>query len=316
MELTASPFDAYFDLFGNTVTDVQGLFNTVAANPFPILQQVFNNQVDSFQAIGSGLQTTVEALPGIFDPSSPASIFGIGETFFDQLLSGSPVEAFSTLASGALVTALPLLGAVTPLIDAIKMPVDNAAALVDTLLSPANALGLPLALLSPPLAGVLGTGLGLQNIVDAFGSGDPLGMVGSVAGFPGTVLNSVLNGYDISAGGSIGFGGLLGSVDFAGMQTPGGSIGAIQDILVGMAEAIGYNANDPLTASFDLLPESFTQLFANLDLGQFGDTLSAAFGSMDFSNLLGPLSDLLSPMLDQIMQIPAMLAPDLALALF
>ncbi len=270
VELTAG---AYADLFDRTVTDLEGLYQTFAADPFPIAQQVIANQTTNFQNIGVGLQKAGQGFMELLDPSNPNGIVAILDTFVGDLANGQPVNAFSTLAAGTLFSLLPLLPALTPLNTAIASTFDNLAAGVTTLTT--NLPLLIISLVSPSLAGLEGFGYGLQNIVDAWDAGNLLGVGTGIVDLPATTLNSFLNGYDISHGGDIGLGGLLGSVNFNGSQNPGGTIGAVHNLLVEIAQSLtSTNATHSAAAAVDAA--------ANLNFASVAEGLNSLMPSVGF----------------------------------
>jgi PE family len=56
----AAPYQA---LFSNTVTNLQAIESTFAANPFPFLHQIVNNQIGYAQTIASSIGTGIQNLP-------------------------------------------------------------------------------------------------------------------------------------------------------------------------------------------------------------------------------------------------------------
>jgi hypothetical protein len=71
----------YQTLFSNTAANLQGIGNTFAANPFPFVHQVINNQIDYAQTIATSLESgshDFAALPGHI------------QTDFREFLSANP----------------------------------------------------------------------------------------------------------------------------------------------------------------------------------------------------------------------------------
>lgn len=304
VELTGGA--TWIDLFNNTATDLGGLAQQILANPAPIASQVITNQLTNLQNIGAGLEKGIQGIINFLDPSNTtSSIWVLLQEFFNQLTAGSPVDAFSTLAGGVLVSLIPLLPAITPINTAVASTFANLSSLVTTFTGMAPLLVVDL--IGPPLAGLEGFGYGLQNILDA---GSVLGAGKAVFDLPAATLNAFLNGYNVSFGGNLGLGGLIGSVNFDGSQHPGGAIGAVHNLLLSMAESIGYTAN-PVNSAVQSA-QAMVGALPNLDPASVTEGLTSMIGSLGLGGMTADLAGLFGPMLSDLGTIPATMAADLA----
>lgn len=236
----ANPLDAYGQLFQNTAENLQGLFSVLSANPAPILQQIVANQVENVEAFFPELVSTLQSLAYAFSPENPQGVFFMIETAVDLLRAGEIQQAFDVLAMGPVfVIGLPLLmGNLVPAaIDLIGKPLQNLTNVITSFATePLTLLGLVLAPLNPVMALVGGTGLALQNIVEA--AGDPAQLVSALIAAPATILDAALNGY--TPDGGLLLGGLLGSgVD----GNTGGTIALLHGVRVAIAQVLGYTPN-------------------------------------------------------------------------
>jgi len=119
----AAPGGAYGQLIANTSANLQTLFNTWSADPFPFLRQVLVNQQGYWQQIAAALTTTIENFPA-FLANLPAAI----QAGIQQLLAFNPAyyvqqfittqigfaQAFATnlyAAATGIVAGLPAFGA-------------------------------------------------------------------------------------------------------------------------------------------------------------------------------------------------------------
>ncbi len=84
----AAPGGAYGQLIVNTSANLQNLFNTWSADPFPFLRQVLVNQLGYWQQIATALTNTLENFPA-FVANLPAAI----QAGVQQLLAFNPVTA-------------------------------------------------------------------------------------------------------------------------------------------------------------------------------------------------------------------------------
>ncbi|OBA69052.1 hypothetical protein A5641_03640 [Mycobacterium sp. 1554424.7] len=117
------PGGAYAQLIANTTANLQSVYGTWSADPFPFLRQVIANQMGYWQQIATALTYTIENLPAVL-ANLPATI----QAVIQQLLAFNPVTAlqgfvttqigfaqeFATnlyAATSGIVTGLPAFGA-------------------------------------------------------------------------------------------------------------------------------------------------------------------------------------------------------------
>jgi hypothetical protein len=110
----ASIVDPYQALVGNTVTNMQGIANTFAADPFPLLNQVVSNQAGYMQAFGGGLAASLQGFPAnvptniglaiqgaeTFNPAALAQMFVNGQMGTVQTVTASVQGTVNALMTG------------------------------------------------------------------------------------------------------------------------------------------------------------------------------------------------------------------------
>lgn len=79
----AAPYQA---LFSNTVTNLQAIGSTFAANPFPFLHQILNNQIGYAQTLGAQIMAGIQNLPAEL-ANLPATV----QAAVQNLLTFNPV---------------------------------------------------------------------------------------------------------------------------------------------------------------------------------------------------------------------------------
>jgi hypothetical protein len=108
----AAPYQA---LIANTVTNLQAINSTFAADPFPFLNQVASNQIGYVNTFGSGVVTSLQGFPAnvpaniqlaiqgamTFNPAALAQQFVNGQLGAAQTISTSLQNAGQTLMTGA-----------------------------------------------------------------------------------------------------------------------------------------------------------------------------------------------------------------------
>lgn len=200
VELTAAvdPIAAWSDLFTRTPESLLALGNLLAENPAPILGQIVANWSGYGQTLGTALQTAGTGLSTYLTTQLPTYL----QTFSNQLMSGDIYGAAQTY-SGAILGLATGIG--FPMLNVLTIPADitqNFANVVATLpgfAGPVVSAGLG-ALMT--LTGTtLSAGESAQAVVDAFKSGDPVGVVNALAAMPATIADAVLNGYASPDGG-------------------------------------------------------------------------------------------------------------------
>jgi hypothetical protein len=211
--LTAAvnPLEAYGQLFNNTFQNIGLLTNQTFQNGIaPLLSQVLRNQQTLIQDLGQALEESLQI-------SNPESIPAVLQRAVNQLANGQFQDAAETIATGITNVAVPFGLPLT-------VPLTNFTKVVGLLPTVVEVGGL--ALISPPLALVQATGQAIQDIADAFGTGDPTQVFNAVVDAPATMINGFLNGYE--------------PTDFPGLlsQGLGGTLSTLVNIRDMIVEAI------------------------------------------------------------------------------
>jgi hypothetical protein len=189
----ASIVDPYQALVGNTVTNMQGIASTFAADPFPLLQQLMSNQTGYLQTFGTGVAASLQGFPANVPANIELAILGaesinpaaLAQMFIDgQMGTVQTVTASVQATSNALMTGAPAFqaGVQTAFGDLLAgNPVGAYSALQQGL----QSLGLPG---FEPITFMLGQ----QALVPVIPAG-PLGALAPVAVLPGQMAQSFTN---------------------------------------------------------------------------------------------------------------------------
>ncbi len=211
----------YESLFTNTVTNLQDLGSSWAANPAPFLQQILSNQFDytrlTVTALTSAARDFTIGLAGL-----PAAY----QTAFAALAAGDVSGAVQALGAGYAglfvsgvnatdLSNIMLTGTIGDLLPILSIPGDisqNFTNVVTTLTDTNIAadlvsgppveldvnLGLPMALafnaLGSPVTTLAAVGASATEFVDAVQAGDPIAAIGALANAPANVADGFLNG--------------------------------------------------------------------------------------------------------------------------
>ena len=210
----ANPFDAYAQVFQDTIANLQPIIATATANPAPILSKILSNQVAAVQALlkllptttagvasaatmtGSANSTAVSsqlaATPGAVQALLTAIQSALSQvstaltTTVPPLLQSAVGDFTSANIEGAinnlllagLTTVFPVTGIVAPALDVIAEPLQNVVNAINTHLGPVGAI------LSNPLQNVV-------NVINAVTNGGVLSPLSqAVVGAIGPVINA------------------------------------------------------------------------------------------------------------------------------
>ena len=210
----ANPFDAYAQVFQDTIANLKPIIATAAADPAPILSKILSNQVAAVQALlkllpttaagvasaatttGSANSTTVSpqlaATPGAVQALLTAIQTALSQvstaltTTVPPLLQSAVGDFTSANIEGAinnlllagLTTVFPVTGVVAPALDVIAEPLQNVVNAINTHLGPVGAI------LSNPLQNVV-------NVINAVTNGGVLSPLSeAVVGAIGPVINA------------------------------------------------------------------------------------------------------------------------------
>jgi hypothetical protein len=189
----ASIVNPYQALVGNTVTNMQAIANTFAADPFPLLHQVISNQAGYVQAFGGGLAASLQGFPAnvpaniqlaiqgaeTFNPGALAQMFVNGQMGTVQTVTASVQGTSNALMTGAPAFSAGVQTAFGDLM--MGNPVGAYSALQQGL----QSLGLPG---FEPVA----FNLGQTALVPVIPVG-PLGALAPVGALPGQMAQSLTN---------------------------------------------------------------------------------------------------------------------------
>ncbi|OIN79204.1 hypothetical protein BMG05_19215 [Mycobacterium malmoense] len=200
VELTdnvVNPIQTWIDVFQTSAANLESIFNQWSEIPFPVLQQVVANGLDYAGIYVGAYQAAAQGASNFY---TSASSYG----FFPDLANA--VTAFRepnfTAAFKDLVFAFfqtPLVDVFYPLEGTLNIPTDitqnfaNFVAFMDN--SFLTSVGEPVVFWIPETF-AYGLGEGVQNIYDAFASGDLLGGLTNVVNLPGVSAQAALNGIE------------------------------------------------------------------------------------------------------------------------
>ena len=199
----ANPFDAYAQVFQDTIANLKPIIATAAADPAPILSKIISNQVAAVQAllkllpttaagVASAATTTGSATPGAVQALLTAIQTALSQvstaltTTVPPLLQSAVGDFTSANIEGAinnlllagLTTVFPVTGVVAPALDVIAEPLQNVVNAINTHLGPVGAI------LSNPLQNVV-------NVINAVTDGGVLSPLSeAVVGAIGPVINA------------------------------------------------------------------------------------------------------------------------------
>ena len=244
VQLAATPFDIYVQVFQEAVANAGVLLDEALADPAPILGQLLANQIATVNSLAAGLVTTAGATFTALTTVVPPLL----QAAFNDLISGDVEGAVNNLLTAALATVLPLAGLVGPIQAAIAQPVQNLLNVID-LVDPTTVSLALVGLLGPDISGVGAIGTAVQNVIGAVGNGDLEQVLGAVIAGPAVVADGFLNGgYGPNLGSLVGAspesnvlaGGILSSPGFEPpniVNLPGG-IATLLGLRLEIADAI------------------------------------------------------------------------------
>ncbi|OHU95446.1 hypothetical protein [Mycobacterium talmoniae] len=197
VELTAAPVindpsTDWLEIFTKALGNVGQIGTAWAEHPFPILQQVIDNQIGYAETIGGALQGSVTGLAAYFTGDAPTALGSTLQTVITDLMGGDAVSAANAINASVMALAQ---GAGFPLLDMLKVPIDITSNISSALQTFAfQVQGIGIGALSAMGAGTYSLGLSAQAIIDAVGQSDPLAAFGALAGAPAAFTDAVLNG--------------------------------------------------------------------------------------------------------------------------
>ena len=210
----ANPFDAYAQVFQDTIANLQPIIATATANPAPILSKILSNQVAAVQALLTLLPTTAAGVAGAATTTGSANSTTVSsqlaatpgavqalltaiqsalsqvstaltttvppllQSAVGDFTSANIEGAINNLLLAGLTTVFPVTGVVAPALDVIAEPLQNVVNAINTHLGPVGAI------LSNPLQNVV-------NVINAVTNGGVLSPLSqAVVGAIGPVINA------------------------------------------------------------------------------------------------------------------------------
>ncbi len=253
------PITAWLNVFEAASDNAAQIGGEMAANPFPIFQQVIANQLGYGQLLADSVQAAANSYIQFFTSDEDYRLKYFAGMALDYLSSGNVAGAASVLSN----VVFRLFAFANPLINTIQIPLGmgrnivNALSVVPDLLMPLGLGALN------PVEGVINVlGDSAQRVLDAVDAGDPGAALTSLINTSAVLTGAILNGYynGIAAGTS----GLL-SASAAVLNR-----GAVESVLVtvpqAIATAIGWQkpSTEPAPAT-SALDESTAQTDVTTD---------------------------------------------------
>ncbi|MEZ0365743.1 hypothetical protein ACAG26_18845 [Mycobacterium sp. pUA109] len=292
VELTAAPVindpsTDWLEIFTKAFGNVGQIGAAWAEHPFPILQQVVDNQIGYAETIGGALQGSVTGLAAYFTGDAPGALAPTLQTVVTDFIGGDAVSAANAINTSVMALAQ---AAGFPLLDMLKVPIDITSNISSGLQTFAfQVQGIGIGALSATAAGTYSLGLSAQAIIDALGQDDPLGALGALAGAPAAFTDAVLNGITKE---------FLGHTSYA-------ELGLLSPTIGQFAQSVG-------TGLFVTLPQAIAAAIAPEDAASLGTVdlagaelpnllsgLSTEF-TQAFEGVLGNLGELFSPLLAEL----------------
>lgn len=231
------------DVYGKVIQDALANAGQLVENAKPgqVLAQILANQLGSAGALGGALQHTGDAIATALSTQVPALL----QTALSQLTTGNVAGAADSILQIPLVIGLPAADLLPALGQLLTKPLQNLVNVVNAFTAPSieNLLvisGLIAPLISTPAAAAAA----FQNVLNAFGTGDPAAVVNAVLSAPATIVDGLLNGgygpdlgplvtpgLVVKAGGLLSAAGLVINEDGSFYVNTGGPIAAFQQIL-------------------------------------------------------------------------------------
>lgn len=258
VQLAANPITAWFEVFGESAENVGLLAEAILANPVPILERIFENQLANAELLGTVAGDIGAALQSVA-ATFPVTI----QSAFEQLASGEIAGGIDTLFQAFFAPVLQVALAALPAYEVISNAAQNFANVVAAV--PIAALPILLSPIYPLMSGVPAFGDIAQAVFDGVTSGDLGAAAEALLSAPAILVGAVLNGYEGTPGilttpfGSIAnfvvfareqIANALQPVGSASMATMAAAATAAAD---GGVEETGGDVSDPITASGEMI---------------------------------------------------------------
>ncbi|WP_208301273.1 hypothetical protein [Mycobacterium sp. DL440] len=221
------PITAWMNVFEPAFENVAQIGGEMAANPFPILQQVIANQMANGQLLATSLDAAAMSYIQFFTSAEDYRLKFFVNQAVDYLAAGNVAGAASVLSN----VVFRLFAFANPLINTMQIPLGMGRNLLNALSAvPDLLMPLGLGVLNPVESVINVLGDSAQNILDAAEAGDPAAALNALVNTPAVLTGAVLNGYynGIAAGTS----GLLTAADAVFNR------GLVQSLLVTLPQTI------------------------------------------------------------------------------
>src|SRR5262245_41734246 len=197
VELAAAvdPIQAYLDLVSNTVSNLSAQGQTFLEDPAPILQQILTNQAANFGELGSALQAAGGELADNLAAIVPEQLEQARANLAADNIVGAGQNLVNIIVQPVLPVAFTLLPALQ---DFISQPVANMLAVTQQFTTIGALVGI--GLLEPIVTTIQSSTQAIQNVVDAVGAGDVVGVISAIVAAPAIVVNGFLNGTGADGG--------------------------------------------------------------------------------------------------------------------
>jgi hypothetical protein len=311
------PLTEWLGVFGTTFDNVAKIGGQMAADPFPILQQVIANQMANGQLLASSLDAAAMSYISFFTSDEDYKLKFLAGMALDYLAAGNVAGVASVVTS----VVFRLFAFANPLLNIMQIPLRTGQNVMNAL-SAVPDLMMPLGLgaLNPVEGAINAFGDSAQHVLDAVNAGDPAAAFSSLINTPAVLTDAILNGYlsDMGAGTS-------------GLFTHGEFVlnrGLLQTLLVTVpqtiAQAIGWqgpSAMRMLDTAIEDAPAAQTDAGTDLPTASPLVQRKAPVGtevlsrpSADLTEAVGRIAETTTAAVDRVKTVTLSVAPQLKVA--
>ena len=286
------PVSTLADVFTNAFANLQALGSDFGSDPTPILSAILENGsiyakdlVTAVDTAGTDLLNALQEFPSVL--STAGSDLSNGD-FFDavtsisQFLGRTPLEVFHALSNGFFEISQSMANHLANLLaptTVIAFADSVSSALTSNLVPQWYSEIVEAQLFAPRAAELAFAGVG-QDVVNAFQDGNSTLAIHDLVNGPATILDAVLNGYNLDGGGVMAklvdaVPEALRGVSSQGLLSEEGTVATLRTAMETIARDIS-----PAVKAEDVM---------------FADAAAAATAGADVHTLAGDLSTLLSP---------------------
>lgn len=247
---SSSPFALYEKVFRAALANAEQLGDDTALTDF--LHQFVTNQVGYLTTLAEGLGAAGGAIAEALTTQVPQ----LATTALQQLAAGKVSDAVNSLLAIPLVAALPATEVLPALQSVLTTPLRNLVNIIDAFTFDPLGAGLLIgALVAPLISTPAAAAVAFQNVLDAAGRLDPMGVVNALAEAPAIIADGFLNGgygpdlgtfvtpgITVKAGGWLSPTAVIVNDDFSFYINTGGPIAALQQIFAKLHVAITPSA--------------------------------------------------------------------------